>query len=102
LIGAPRRRGGAAGPASATGPGVVRRARLQALLSAAGTALPFGCPLIVFRGDSGFCRQLLFNTCERSHVHYIIGLARNGWRRWWSMRSWPCMRPTGAAAECSA
>lgn len=32
---------------------------------------------IIFRGDSGFCRQLLINWCERSDVHYIIGLARN-------------------------
>lgn len=32
---------------------------------------------IIFRGDSGFCRQLLINRCERSQVHYIIGLARN-------------------------
>jgi hypothetical protein len=32
---------------------------------------------IIFRGDSGFCRQLLINWCERSGVHYIIGLARN-------------------------
>jgi len=32
---------------------------------------------ILFRGDSGFCRQLLINWCERSDVHYIIGLARN-------------------------
>jgi hypothetical protein len=32
---------------------------------------------IIFRGDSGFCRQLLINWCERAGVHYIIGLARN-------------------------
>jgi len=32
---------------------------------------------IVLRGDSGFCRQRLINWCERSGVHYIIGLARN-------------------------
>ena len=32
---------------------------------------------IVFRGDSGFCRQRIINYCERSHVNYIIGLARN-------------------------
>ncbi len=32
---------------------------------------------IVFRGDSGFCRQRVINWCERSGVHYIIGLARN-------------------------
>ena len=32
---------------------------------------------IVFRGDSGFCRQRLMNWCERSGVHYVIGLARN-------------------------
>jgi hypothetical protein len=32
---------------------------------------------IVFRGDSGFCRQRIINFCERADVHYIIGLARN-------------------------
>jgi hypothetical protein len=32
---------------------------------------------IIFRGDSGFCRQRVINWCERSSVHYIIGLARN-------------------------
>jgi hypothetical protein len=32
---------------------------------------------IIFRGDSGFCRQRVINWCERSQVHYIIGLARN-------------------------
>ena len=32
---------------------------------------------IVFRGDSGFCRQRIINYCERVGVHYIIGLARN-------------------------
>ena len=35
---------------------------------------------IVFRGDSGFCRQRLMNWCERSDVHYVIGLARNALR----------------------
>ena len=32
---------------------------------------------IVFRADSGFCRQRILNYCERAGVHYIIGLARN-------------------------
>jgi hypothetical protein len=32
---------------------------------------------IVFRGDSGFCRQRIINWCERAGVRYIIGLARN-------------------------
>ena len=32
---------------------------------------------IVFRGDSGFCRQRIINYCERASVHYIVGLARN-------------------------
>ena len=32
---------------------------------------------IVFRGDSGFCRQRIINYCERADVGYIIGLARN-------------------------
>jgi Transposase DDE domain group 1 len=29
---------------------------------------------IVFRGDSGFCRQRIINYCERANVHYTIGL----------------------------
>ena len=29
---------------------------------------------IVFRGDSGFCRQRIINYCERANVHYIIAL----------------------------
>ena len=32
---------------------------------------------IIFRGDSGFCRQRIINYCERCGVHYIVGLARN-------------------------
>lgn len=32
---------------------------------------------IIFRGDSGFCRQRIINWCERSGMHYVIGLARN-------------------------
>jgi hypothetical protein len=32
---------------------------------------------IVFRGDSGFCRQRIINWCERAGVHYIVGLGRN-------------------------
>lgn len=32
---------------------------------------------IIFRGDSGFCRQRILNYCERADVHYIVGLARN-------------------------
>jgi Transposase DDE domain group 1 len=32
---------------------------------------------IVFRADSGFCRRRIMNWCERSGVHYVIGLARN-------------------------
>jgi hypothetical protein len=32
---------------------------------------------IVFRGDSGFCRQRIRGWCERAGVHYIVGLARN-------------------------
>ena len=32
---------------------------------------------IIFRGDSGFCRQRIINYCERAGVNYIIGLARN-------------------------
>ena len=32
---------------------------------------------IVFRGDSGFCRQRILNYCKRAGVNYIIGLAPN-------------------------
>ncbi|MFI5107163.1 MAG: IS1380 family transposase, partial [Terriglobales bacterium] len=32
---------------------------------------------IIVRGDSGFCRQPLVRWCERSHVGYVIGVARN-------------------------
>ena len=32
---------------------------------------------IVFRADSGFCRHLLFNWCERNSVGYIVGLPGN-------------------------
>jgi hypothetical protein len=32
---------------------------------------------IVFRGDSGFCRQRILNYCERADVHDLVGLARN-------------------------
>jgi hypothetical protein len=31
----------------------------------------------VFRADSGFCRNLLLNWCDRNEVKYIVGLARN-------------------------
>lgn len=44
---------------------------------------------IIVRGDSGFCRQRLIRWCERNHVGYVIGVARNarlhrmveGWER---------------------
>ena len=32
---------------------------------------------IIFRGDSGFCRWKLLRWCDRHHVDYVIGLARN-------------------------
>ena len=32
---------------------------------------------IIFRGDSGFCRQLILNWCDRNGVDYIVGIARN-------------------------
>ena len=32
---------------------------------------------IVFRGDSGFCRWRMLRWCERNHVGYIVGIARN-------------------------
>lgn len=32
---------------------------------------------IIFRADSGFCRQHILGWCERNGVKYIVGLARN-------------------------
>jgi hypothetical protein len=32
---------------------------------------------IVFRADSGFCRDLLLSWCDRHDVKYVVGLARN-------------------------
>lgn len=32
---------------------------------------------IIFRGDSGFCRHLMFNWCERNNVKYIVGVPGN-------------------------
>ncbi len=32
---------------------------------------------IVFRGDSGFCRDLLLGWCDRNEVKYVVGIARN-------------------------
>jgi len=32
---------------------------------------------ILFRGDSGFCRQLILNWCDRNGVDYLVGIARN-------------------------
>jgi hypothetical protein len=32
---------------------------------------------LIFRGDSGFCRWKLLRWCERHHVDYVVGLARN-------------------------
>ena len=32
---------------------------------------------LILRGDSGFCRHRVMNWCERHHVRYVLGLARN-------------------------
>ena len=32
---------------------------------------------IVFRGDSGFCRDLILTWCDRNDVDYIVGVAKN-------------------------
>lgn len=32
---------------------------------------------IVFRGDSGFCRDRLLSWCDRHDVKYVVGIARN-------------------------
>ena len=84
---------------------------------------------IIFRGDSGFCRQLLLNWCERNSVGYIVGLAKNnrlqfisrwsmesareawaltgekqrcfGWY-WYAAQSWKVMRRVIAKAEVNS
>lgn len=35
---------------------------------------------IIFRGDSGFCRDLMWRWCERQNVIYLVGIAQNN--RW--------------------
>jgi hypothetical protein len=32
---------------------------------------------IIFRGDSGFCRDLMLRWCEKNNVTYIVGIAQN-------------------------
>lgn len=32
---------------------------------------------IVVRGDSGFCRDAIMSWCEKNHVDYVFGLAKN-------------------------
>jgi len=32
---------------------------------------------IVVRGDSGFCREPIMHWCEKNHVDYVLGLAKN-------------------------
>jgi hypothetical protein len=32
---------------------------------------------LVFRADSGFCRDLLLSWCDRHDVKYVVGIARN-------------------------
>ena len=32
---------------------------------------------IIFRADSGFCRHLMMDWCDKNGVEYIIGIARN-------------------------
>lgn len=32
---------------------------------------------IIFRGDSGFCRHRMPSWCERHHIKYIVGIAKN-------------------------
>ncbi|HSN23111.1 MAG TPA: IS1380 family transposase [Methylomicrobium sp.] len=64
---------------------VLRRSRIDGAKQAAAvikllvTRLRQAWPQTHFivRGDSGFCRQLLIRWCERHHVGYVIGVARN-------------------------
>lgn len=32
---------------------------------------------IIFRGDAGFCKHLMFNWCERHKVEYIVAIGKN-------------------------
>ena len=32
---------------------------------------------LIFRDDSGFCRQKMLNWCDKNNVKYIVGLAKN-------------------------
>ncbi len=32
---------------------------------------------IIFRGDSGFCRDSILNECESLGIEYIVGMAKN-------------------------
>lgn len=32
---------------------------------------------IIFRGDSGFCRENILKCCEDLQIHYVVGLAKN-------------------------
>ena len=84
---------------------------------------------ILFRGDSGFCRQRLLNWCERHGCHYMLGLAKNsrlqhlsrwtmsaareGWAMtgekqrcfghyWYAAGSWKRMRRVIAKAEVTS
>lgn len=51
------------------------RAILKLLVERLRTAWP--AVKIIIRGDSGFCRWRLMRWCDRHHVGYILGLARN-------------------------
>jgi len=33
---------------------------------------------IIWRADSGFCRDRILSWCERNEVYFIVGMARNG------------------------
>jgi hypothetical protein len=66
---------------------------------------------VVLRADSGFCRQRILNWCERSGVHYIVGLARNATtsctasvarQRTGSRRRRSASLPPARAARCCA
>ncbi len=32
---------------------------------------------IIFRGDSGFCRDRTLSWCDRNEVWYVVGIAKN-------------------------
>ena len=52
-----------------------RSRRVQRIVAAIRERFP--TTPILFRADSGFCREPIMAWCERNDVHYLLGLAKN-------------------------